>query len=136
MVECNENALRLLRYSREELFSKQVFDLSPYKQADGRLSSEAGAIYVRRALDGEAPVFEWLHRDSVGRRLPCEVRLVRMPGEPALIRVSVTDISERQRYQREIERLAFSDELTGLPNRRLLIDRLQHAMDRELRDNT
>ncbi|MBA4288249.1 MAG: sensor domain-containing diguanylate cyclase [Pseudomonas sp.] len=136
MVECNENALRLLRYSREELFSKQVFDLSPYKQADGRLSSEAGAIYLRRALDGEAPVFEWLHRDSVGRRLPCEVRLVRMPGDPALIRVSVTDISERQRYQREIERLAFSDELTGLPNRRLLIDRLQHAMDRELRDNT
>ncbi|WP_445938781.1 putative bifunctional diguanylate cyclase/phosphodiesterase [Pseudomonas sp.] len=59
-----------------------------------------------------------------------------MPGEPVLIRGSVTDISERQRYQREIERLAFSDELTGLPNRRLMLDRLQHAMDREQRENT
>ncbi|MFG0723108.1 EAL domain-containing protein [Pseudomonas sp. GLN_6] len=136
LVECNENALRLLRYSREEIASKRVFDLSPGKQADGQLTAELGRVYLQRAMAGEAPVFEWLHRDSAGRQIPCEVRLVRMPGEPVLIRGSVTDISERQRYQREIERLAFSDELTGLPNRRLLLDRLQHAMDRELRENT
>ncbi|PTS84956.1 sensor domain-containing diguanylate cyclase [Pseudomonas sp. HMWF032] len=136
LVECNENALRLLRYSREEIARRRVFDLSPPKQADGRLTSELGRIYLRRVMAGEAPVFEWLHRDSAGRQIPCEVRLVRMPGEPILIRGSLTDISERQRYQREIERLAFSDELTGLPNRRLLLDRLQHAMDRELRENT
>lgn len=136
LVECNDNALRLLRYSREEIASKRVFDLSPSKQADGQLTAELGRLYLQRAMAGEAPVFEWLHRDSAGRQIPCEVRLVRMPGEPVLIRGSVTDISERQRYQREIERLAFSDELTGLPNRRLLLDRLQHAMDRELRENT
>lgn len=136
LVECNENALRLLRYSREEIASKRAFDLSPSKQADGQLTAEVGRLYLHRAMTGEAPVFEWLHRDSTGRQIPCEVRLVRMPGEPVLIRCSVTDISERQRYQREIERLAFSDELTGLPNRRLLLDRLQHAMDREQRDNT
>jgi diguanylate cyclase (GGDEF)-like protein/PAS domain S-box-containing protein len=136
LVECNENALRLLRYSREEIASKHVFDLSPSKQADGQLTADAGQHHLRRAMAGEAPVFEWLHRDSTGRPIPCEARLVRMPGEPVLIRCSVTDISERQRYQREIERLAFSDELTGLPNRRLLLDRLQHAMDREQRANT
>ncbi len=136
LVECNDNALRLLRYSREEIASKRVFDLSPSKQADGQLTADLGRLYLQRAMAGEAPVFEWLHRDSAGRQIPCEVRLVRMPGEPVLIRGSVTDISERQRYQREIERLAFSDELTGLPNRRLLLDRLQHAMDRELRENT
>ena len=32
LVECNDNALRLLRYSREEIASKHVIDLSP-KQA-------------------------------------------------------------------------------------------------------
>jgi diguanylate cyclase (GGDEF)-like protein/PAS domain S-box-containing protein len=136
LVECNENTLRLLHYSREEIASKRAFDLSPSKQADGQLTAEVGRLYLRRAMAGETPVFEWQLRDSTGRQIPCEVSLVRMPGEPVLIRCSVTDISERQRYRREIERLAFSDELTGLPNRRLLLDRLQHAMDREQREHT
>ncbi|MGQ7960519.1 EAL domain-containing protein [Pseudomonas sp. SP16.1] len=136
MVDFNENALRLFRYRREELLGKTVLDISPPRQADGQLSVAIGKHHLKRAIAGEAPVFEWLHRDSAGRQLPCEVRLVRMPGEEVLIRGSVTDISERQRYQREIERLAYSDELTGLPNRRLLLDRLQHAMDRETREGS
>ena len=135
-VECNDNALRLLRYTRDNIASKHVYELSPNKQADGQLTSELGRVYLHRAIAGETPVFDWLYRDSKGRQIPCEVRLVLMPGEPVMIRCSITDISDRQRYQREIERLAFSDELTGLPNRRLLLDRLQHAMSRELRENT
>ena len=37
------------------------------------------------------------------------------------------DITERKQVESQIERLAFYDSLTGLPNRRLLVDRLQHA---------
>ena len=37
------------------------------------------------------------------------------------------DITERKRVESQIERLAFYDALTGLPNRRLLVDRLQCA---------
>ena len=37
------------------------------------------------------------------------------------------DITERKQVEIQIERLAFYDALTGLPNRRLLVDRLQHA---------
>ena len=134
IIEANANAQRLLRCSRDELLGRAPSELSPPRQADGMASEAAGRAYVERAIAGETPVFEWLHRDSAGRQLPCEIRLVRMPGEPLLIRASVIDISERQRYQREIERLAYSDELTGLPNRRLLQDRLQHAMARERRE--
>jgi len=136
IVECNANALSLFRYRHDELLGRSIQSISPVRQTDGRLSSRAGKEFLRRAIAGEAPVFEWSHRDSAGRQLPCEVRLVRMPGENLLIRASITDISERQRYQREIERLAYSDELTGLPNRRLLLDRLQHAMDRENREGS
>ncbi len=38
------------------------------------------------------------------------------------------DITERKRVDAEIERLAFFDPLTGLPNRRLLTDRLHRAI--------
>jgi len=41
---------------------------------------------------------------------------------------TMTDITERKAAEREIEHLAFFDLLTDLPNRRLLIDRLQQAM--------
>ncbi|QPF72102.1 EAL domain-containing protein [Roseateles sp. DAIF2] len=39
-----------------------------------------------------------------------------------------SDITERKAAEAEIERLAFYDPLTGLPNRRLLLDRLQRAL--------
>jgi diguanylate cyclase (GGDEF)-like protein len=38
------------------------------------------------------------------------------------------DITDRKRAEHEIERLAFFDALTRLPNRRLLLDRLQRAV--------
>src|SRR6185436_3325070 len=38
------------------------------------------------------------------------------------------NITERKQAEREIERLAFFDALTGLPNRRMLIDRLKLAL--------
>lgn len=44
-----------------------------------------------------------------------------------------TDITERKRYENELILAARIDKLTGLPNRSLLIDRLQRAIDRSLR---
>jgi diguanylate cyclase (GGDEF)-like protein/PAS domain S-box-containing protein len=38
------------------------------------------------------------------------------------------DITERKAAEEKIQRLAFSDPLTELPNRRLLLDRLHHAL--------
>jgi len=40
----------------------------------------------------------------------------------------ISDITERKRNESELERLALYDELTGLPNRTLLHDRLAQAM--------
>lgn len=44
------------------------------------------------------------------------------------------NITSRKQAEERIERLAFYDVLTGLPNRRLLMDRLQHALHSSSRD--
>ncbi|GEM_PF-1107905 len=43
-------------------------------------------------------------------------------------RVTVRDITERKRAEEQIRELAYFDPLTRLPNRRLLMDRLKHAL--------
>jgi len=50
-------------------------------------------------------------------------------GQPESILEINTDIRQRKATDREIQRLAFYDTLTGLPNRMLLLDRMQHALD-------
>ncbi|WP_130483263.1 EAL domain-containing protein [Sphaerotilus mobilis] len=49
------------------------------------------------------------------------------PVAPRFVLMS-RDVTHRQQVEQEIERLAFHDPLTGLPNRRLLTDRLHHAL--------
>jgi diguanylate cyclase (GGDEF)-like protein/PAS domain S-box-containing protein len=46
------------------------------------------------------------------------------------------DIHARKQAEDDIERLAFFDPLTGLPNRRLLLDRLDHAVASAARHKT
>lgn len=46
-----------------------------------------------------------------------------------------SDITSRKRAEEEIHSLAFYDSLTGLPNRRLLMDRLRSALNSSVRNN-
>src|SRR5207248_729345 len=49
-------------------------------------------------------------------------------GRPLLLRGTNADVTARKRLEEELERQAFLDALTGLPNRRLLQDRLEQAL--------
>ncbi|MDD4978311.1 MAG: EAL domain-containing protein [Gallionella sp.] len=46
-----------------------------------------------------------------------------------------TDITQRKNSENDIEKLAFYDPLTSLPNRRLLMDRLQHSLTSNSRND-
>ncbi|MGE5468197.1 MAG: EAL domain-containing protein [Ignavibacteria bacterium] len=83
-----------------------------------------GEIWNRRK-SGEA-FLEWLtiNRIPATDGIPCSY-------------VSVfNDITEQRRKDEHIRHLAFHDPLTGLPNRALLLDRLQHAIRRAQRESS
>ncbi len=100
-LQANPNADRLYGLSRQDLLGRHPAELSPPIQPDGRTSFAASREYIAKALAGETPVFEWTHRHSSGRLVPCEVRLVRLPSEGRLlIRGSITDNTERRQRER------------------------------------
>ena len=100
-MECNENAVQLYGLPREQLLHRHPAEVSPPCQPDGRPSMDAARERIQAALDGGTPVFEWMHQHSSGRLIPCEVRLVRLPGEGrTLVRGSVTDTTERKRREK------------------------------------
>lgn len=94
-VDANENSLKLFRLEREELLKLSPVDVSPFT-INGHSVRELAAEKVKEALNGGAPVFEWIHRNSAGEDIPCEVRLMRLPGTRNLVRGSITDITERK----------------------------------------
>lgn len=99
-VDCNDNALRLFRRTREELFRHGPGELSPPFQPDGRHSAIASTEWMDGASGNGAPYFEWTHRNSLGDEIPCEVHVVRLPSPTRqLIRGSILDITERKRAE-------------------------------------
>lgn len=122
--DANSNACQLFNLSRARLLSVGPQALSPKMQPDGQPSFGIRRGYIDRALNGGHPTFDWLHKDSNGREFPCEVRFSCLPaGDRKLIRVSITDISERKR----------NDELTFAQNKILEMIASSTPFDRTLR---
>ncbi len=102
-IDSNSNAEALYGLTREELHKTGPGAMSPEFQPSGRPSMEAAREEIMRAVAGEKRVFEWTHRNAQGKEIPCEVGLVRMPSaDRILVRGSITDITERKRFEKEI----------------------------------
>jgi len=95
----NENAEKLYGLSHDDLLKVGPAQMSPPSQPDGRDSTEKTMEKINEAMQGGAPVFDWIHRNAQGQDIPCEVRLVRLPGARPRVRASVTDITERKRLE-------------------------------------
>jgi len=101
-VDANPAAGRLYGMRADDLIGKLgPQQLSPRHQPDGRESADLTVDYIRRALEGEQPSFEWVHVNSQGEEVPCAVSLTRFPDPTRkLVRGALTDISTRKAEER------------------------------------
>ena len=87
---------------------------------------------VAEASHIEARIPTSLQLDSGKAHRDVEVTVNPLPDGTTIL--NIRDVSERRRLEAEIEYRAFHDTITGLPNRELLIDRLDHALRRHVND--
>ncbi|WP_448188609.1 EAL domain-containing protein [Azospirillum sp. sgz301742] len=125
---------RLTGYSPEEAYGQNprmlksgLHDDAFYARMWEELSGRGhwqGEIWNRRK-SGELYA-EWL-----------SINAIRAPsGHITKYAALFSDITKRKRYEEEVKNLAYFDSLTGLPNRRLLMDRLGQAIANAHRHGT
>lgn len=136
IVSVNRSAERLFGYAQQELQGRNVNVLmsEPYRGAHFG--------YLRRQVDSGAAgaggmgtrEVEAVRRD--GSTFPVDVAVTAMHvGARRLYVGVVRDITERRRNTARMAYLANIDTMTGLPNRNLFMDRLDHAMRQTARSD-
>lgn len=123
IIDANPAACEMLGYTREELLQMNVAQLLPPE-----ISKSAKEILQQEIVTGGISfVGDNVRKD--GSRIPVEVRtqLLFLNGKQYVV-VIARDITERKRYEEQIRYQAYHDALTGLPNRRLFLDRLTMAL--------
>jgi diguanylate cyclase (GGDEF)-like protein/PAS domain S-box-containing protein len=124
-VEVNSALCEMLQRPRAEIIGRNLHE---FLEAGSRQRFLAAA---EKRANGSASRFEMGLLRSDGSVLACEFSLTAMiddDGNSTGLFALITDITQRKQAEEQIRNLAFYDVLTQLPNRRLLLDRLGHAL--------
>jgi diguanylate cyclase (GGDEF)-like protein/PAS domain S-box-containing protein len=126
VIYWNKGAERLYGWTAPEVMGRSFGDVVP----DARASANAGALPLLAQGDWNGELAQ-CRRDGSALVVQSRRTLVKAEdGTPRSILAINTDITERKAAEAAIERLAFYDFLTELPNRRLLRTRLDDALAR------
>ncbi len=127
----NPAAAMMLGYDPDELIGKDSLGLIHHSHADGTPISKEECYMLMSISKGKSYRIE---TDVLWRKnsqpFPVEYWSSPIYLNEEIVGSVVTfhDISHRKQVEEQIRYLAFHDSLTGLPNRRLFLDRFEHDM--------
>jgi diguanylate cyclase (GGDEF)-like protein/PAS domain S-box-containing protein len=123
VLAVNEAACRLYGYAREELVGRTADEIGIWTYPAQRDAFLAALRSRQRITDWEMKFR--LHSGDIRDGLVSAERIEFLERRSLLVILS--DITERKRYEARIEYLATHDDLTNLPNRNLIGDRIAQA---------
>ncbi|QCU89442.1 putative bifunctional diguanylate cyclase/phosphodiesterase [Thiomicrorhabdus sediminis] len=122
--EASDSFCEMLGYSRDQIMGMNVTQWDVFFDPQELLGMLKEYSYQNERLQ-----FETVHQRKDGSLLDIELSLVPVEqDEKRLIFCSSRDISERKQHDQQVERLAYHDQLTGLPNRLLFEDFLNKSL--------
>ncbi len=133
VADVNEMMLRMFSVTREQAMTLRI----PRDISCPRRSGDVSLAEWNDVLSKGSTIFEWsVRHNGDDTAFPVEVflRKIVWNGETAVL-ATMRDITKRKETERQLEFLALHDPLTELPNRKLFMDRVSHAMTRALRNN-
>ncbi len=101
-IDCNQEAMRLLKFDTREDYLKNIYNTLPTYQPDGKNSIDAMKQNHTEAFEKGSKHFEWFLQDSEGELIPMEIFLIRstLAGEDVVVS-----------YVKDLRELKASEEL-------------------------
>jgi diguanylate cyclase (GGDEF)-like protein/PAS domain S-box-containing protein len=123
-IECNKAFLDITGYEREEVIGRTSLELGIW--ADHRNRHRLVEILRQNTSCRELEV-QFRKKSGEVFWVVVSASLIELDGETCILSM-VRDISAAKAAEDQIRNLAFYDSLTGLPNRRLLLERLRQIL--------
>jgi diguanylate cyclase (GGDEF)-like protein/PAS domain S-box-containing protein len=134
IVRANQAFCEMLGYTEAQLVGLSTGQLRGVSVPQGEIRQMWHALQAQGRWQGDL-----VCRHAAGQDLACQVTITAIRSDQVGLSGyvgSFVDMSEQKKTETEIRQLAFYDNLTELPNRRLFLERLQGAMAAALQGRT
>jgi len=139
VLDVNKEVVSLFEVRDKQEYIDRSAEFSPIYQPDGRLSAEKMYDAMKTALDTGKYKLGWMYTTSCGNHLPSELVLERVIADGETLIISyirdLRAINNALSLVDHLERLAYTDPLTGAFNRRYFMEEAEQKLRQNIDDN-